>query len=72
MGSFRPAFSTAAVIEDTEEWVVWTSHELPPLKSMPRLKPRTLSEPSPTRITTKEATNQIFLRPTKSTVVRPW
>ena len=49
-----------------------TSHELPPLKSMPRLKPRMPSDARPSTMMTSEIVNHVRLRPTKSTVVRPW
>jgi hypothetical protein len=60
------------VTAEIEVWGASTSQELPPLKSIPRLKPRTASDPNPMTITTAEIVNHVFRRPTKSIVVRPW
>jgi hypothetical protein len=49
-----PAFSTALVIAAIDECGARTSHELPPLKSMPRLKPRMPSDPRPSTMITIE------------------
>ena len=46
MALLSPAFLTAVVIAEIDECGARTSHELPPLKSMPRLNPRIPSDPS--------------------------
>ena len=53
--------------------VVWelTSHDWPPLKSMPRLSPRVPSEMTPSRMTKAEAANHHRRLPMKSNDVSP-
>jgi hypothetical protein len=72
MGLCNPALPTAEVTAETDVCGARTSHELPPLKSMPRLKPRIARDPSPIKMMMIEMVNQVRLRPTKSIVVRPW
>ena len=57
VGSVIPADSTAEVAWATVRVGDVTSHDWPPLKSMPRLRPRVPSETMPSRMTTAEAAN---------------
>jgi hypothetical protein len=57
VGWVTPADSAAVVASATVRvWEV-TSHDWPPLKSMPRLRPRVLSEMTPSRMMRAEMAN---------------
>src|SRR5439155_13351467 len=49
-----------------------TSHDVPPLKSIPKLRPRTPRATRPIRMTAPDMANHRSLRPTKSKAVSPW
>ena len=71
VGWVTPAASTAEVALATVRVGEVTSHDWPPLKSMPRLSPRVLSEITPSRMMTAEAPNHQRRLPMKSNDVSP-
>ncbi len=71
-GWLKPALVAALVTAVIDVLGAIISHELPPLKSMPRLNPRMPNEAMPSTMMIIEMVNQVRLRPTKSIVVRPW
>ncbi len=71
VGWVSPAASTALVTFDWETPETAISHELPPLKSMPKLKPRMEKETKPATMIVAEMRNHQRLRPTKSKLVWP-
>ena len=72
LGVPSPRERTASRAWATDTWGAGTSQAVPPLKSMPKLRPRVNSETRPMRMTAPEIRNQRFLRPMKSMAVSPW
>ena len=70
-GSVSPALATAALACETVTPGACTSQDEPPLKSIPRLSPRTPSATIPAAMMRIEIVNHTFRRPTKSKVVWP-
>ena len=66
LASARPSGRSASRVLDTDTWRAFTSHEVPPLKSMPWLRPRVKRETTPARMTTADSRNQRRLLPMKS------
>ena len=71
VGWVTPADSAAAVAWATVRVGDVTNQDWPPLKSMPRLRPRVPSEMIPSRMTKAEAANHTLRRPMKSNAVSP-
>ncbi len=66
-----PALSTAVCTSLKVAPWAGTSHEVPPLKSMPQLKPRTPNDTRPSTMMSPDAANHHRRRPTKSNFVSP-
>ena len=71
VGWVTPADSAAVVASATVRVFEETSHDCPPLKSMPRLSPRVLREMIPIRMMAADTPNHTFRRPMKSKEVSP-
>jgi hypothetical protein len=71
VGWVTPADSAAAVAWATVRFWELTNQDWPPLKSIPKLRPRVLSEMMPSTMTKADAANQILRRPMKSKEVSP-
>ena len=71
VGWVTPADSAAAVAWATVRVGEVTSQDWPPLKSMPTLRPRVLSEMTPSRMIKAEMPNHHLRLPMKSNEVSP-
>src|SRR5207302_5251723 len=71
VGSGTPTEPTAERAWLTLTFGATTCHDVPPLNSIPKLRPFTPSETEPTTITTADSRNQRHRLPTKSKAVSP-